>query len=79
MTDTNKEAVEQHIMRIDPHGYAQPKSLNDDTIRLLRALSAERDEWKRKAQDLALTELARLGQEEEHRDMTRPGDTIHET
>jgi hypothetical protein len=39
---TTPEAVSAHIDRIDPHGYAQPKSLNDDTKSLLRALSAER-------------------------------------
>jgi hypothetical protein len=38
--DTTPEAVDAHIDRIDPHGYAQPKSLNDDTKTLLRALSA---------------------------------------
>jgi hypothetical protein len=41
MTDTTPEAVDAHIDRIDPHGYAQPKSLNDDTKTLLRALSAD--------------------------------------
>ena len=37
---TAPEAVEAHIDRIDPHGQAKPKSLNDDTKTLLRALSA---------------------------------------
>jgi hypothetical protein len=45
-TNTSPEAVGAHIDRIDPHGYAQPKSLNDDTKSLLRALSAERDALK---------------------------------
>ena len=31
-----------HIDRIDPYGHAKPKSLNDDTKTLLRALSTER-------------------------------------
>ena len=49
MTDKEltPEAVEAHIERIDPHGYAQPKSLNDDTKTLLRALSAERDKLQK--------------------------------
>jgi len=38
--DITPEAVERHIMRIDPHGYSQKGSLNDDTITMLRALAA---------------------------------------
>ena len=41
MTDKTPEAVDRHIHCIDPHGMAHPASLNDRTIKLLRALAAE--------------------------------------
>ena len=52
--DLTPEAVEAHILRMDPHKQAQPTSLNADTFAILRALSerlaeveAERDSmWK---------------------------------
>ncbi len=38
--DLTPEAVEAHILRVDPYKMAQPRSLNADTFALLRALSA---------------------------------------
>ena len=54
MTDpdlTAPEAVEAHIDRIDPYGHAKPKSLNDDTKTLLRALSARAEAFDAKLKE----------------------------
>ena len=39
MTDISKDAVERHILRIDPSNLAQDRSLNSDTFIILRAQS----------------------------------------